>query len=143
MFRAQRSMAGWLLAAGAVMGVAGHAHGQFGRGPARPEARGMLKSVDASAGTVTVSMFEPRKETREAIEKTYTLAKDAEVVVAIGGGGGRRGGGAFKEAKLADLPSGPSVALTLSADQTAVEAIVAEGTMVHGQPKAVDAAKKT
>jgi hypothetical protein len=143
MFRAQRSMVGWLLVAAAGVVVAGQAYGQFGRGPARPEARGMLKSVDASAGTVTVSMYEPRKETREAIEKTYTLAKDAEVVVAIGGGGGRRGGGAFKEAKLVDLPSGTSVALTLSADQTTVEAIVAEGPMVRGHLKAVDAAKKT
>src|SRR5207249_11948916 len=60
-----------------------------------------------------------------------------------GGGGGRRGGGAFKEAKLADLPAGTSVALTRSADQTTAEAVVAEGPMVRGVLKSVDAAKKT
>jgi hypothetical protein len=96
----------------------------------------MLKGVDASAGTVTISLSERREA---ATDKSYTLAKDVEV--AIDTGGGRRG--FLKAIKLADMPMGTPVMLTLSADESTVEFIMAEGPMVRGQLKSVDAAKNT
>ncbi len=133
------AIASWLFAGAALIGWAGQVQSQqFGRGPARPEVRGMLKAVDASAGTITVMQFERRQE--PPVEKTYKLAKDVEVAMDAAGGGRR---GALKEAKLAELPLEAPVGLQLSADQTTVESIVAEGPVVRGRLKEVDAAKKT
>ena len=137
MSRVRHVMLGWLLAGAAFIGFGGQTQAQFGRGPVRPEARGMLKAVDAAAGTITVMQFEGRQG--PPVEKTYKLAKDVEV--AVDSGGGRRG--AFREAKLADLPPDGQVGLTLSPDQTTVESIVADGPMVRGRLKEVDAAKKS
>jgi hypothetical protein len=130
-------MAGGLLVGAALIVLAGQTQAQFGRGPARPEVRGILKAVDASAGTITVMQFEGRQG--PPTEKTYKLAKDLEV--GVDAGGGRRG--ALKEAKLADLPLEAPVGLQLSADQTTVESIVSEGPVVRGRLKEVDAAKKS
>ncbi|MBI1915838.1 MAG: hypothetical protein HYS12_14055 [Planctomycetes bacterium] len=107
-----------------------------GRVPARLEVRGIVKSVDAAAGTLVVFGGRNRDE---ATEKTYTVVKNVEV--GVDGGGGRHG--SVKEAKLADLAPGCSVVLMLSADGKTVETILAEGPVLRGLLKAVDAAKKT
>ena len=72
MFATQRSTAAWLVAA-AVLAAAATSHAAGpppARGLARPEIRGILKSVDAAAGTITVAVFEGR----QAAEKTFALA---------------------------------------------------------------------
>jgi hypothetical protein len=133
----RRGIAGCLFAAAVVIGVTERAPGQFrdfSREAPRPEVRGVLKSVDAAAGTVTISIGRGREATTDM---TYSLAKDAEVVV----GSGR--GGLFKEVKLADLSQGTVVSLSLSADQKAVEGLVAEEPVVRGVLKSVDPAKNT
>lgn len=106
------------------------------RPPARAEARGIVKSIDAAKGILVLTMPARREE---AAEKSYALAKTVEVGVGSGG----RGRGTIKEGKLADLTPGVMVSLTLSADEKTVEFIVAEGPMVRGLLKAVDAEKKT
>jgi hypothetical protein len=113
----------------------------FQRGaPSRQEVRGVVKSVDVGAGVITVAMGGGRDA--PPTEKTYSLAKNVEV--AIGGGGdGRLSGGLFKEGKLADLSEGIVVSLTLTADQKAVESILAEAPTVRGVLKSVDAKKGT
>jgi hypothetical protein len=59
--------------------------------------------------------------------------------VAVGdSAGGRRAPLLFKEGKLSDLSPGVSVTLTLSADQTTVESLVAEGPVVRGLLQGVD-----
>jgi hypothetical protein len=98
--------------------------------PARPQARGVVKSVDSGAGTITVTTA-TRGE--QGTDRAYTLAKTAEVAV---GSGSRRG--IFKEAKLADLAVGTSVALVLAADGKTVEAVLAESPVVRGVLKSVD-----
>jgi RNA polymerase sigma factor (sigma-70 family) len=103
------------------------------------EVRGIVKAVDADKGTITLTLrFDRREESAE--EKTFTLAKNAEV--AISSGMGRRGG-AYREGKLADLAPGAAAVLYLSADQKAVEAVLAEGPTVRGLIKAVDGGKNT
>lgn len=136
----KRTLAAWLLAAAAVTGTTQQAYAQRdGRDrPARPTARGVVKMIDASAGTMTVTVFEGRESTAE---KTNTIAKDAEV--ALGAFGDRRGLGLLKEGKLADLAAGATVSLALSADEKLVESIVAEGPVVRGLLKSVDAANNT
>jgi RNA polymerase sigma factor (sigma-70 family) len=101
-----------------------------------PEVRGLLKSVDADKGTITVSL-NPREE---GSEKSFTLAKNAEV--GINTGLGRRGG-VYHEGKLSDLAPGALVLLQLSADQKVVECVLAEGPTVQGLIKSVDAGKGT
>lgn len=114
------------------------AAGQFpGRGPVRPEVRGVVKAVDATAGTITLAAGGGRGEPLP--EKTYKLAADAEV--AVDPGTGRRG--ILQPAKLADLAAGTPVVLTLTADEKAVDGIVAEPVSVRGTLKAVDLDKKT
>lgn len=114
------------------------------RGVPRPEVRGVVKSVDATAGMMTVVLAEGRTggaERTDAVERSYPVAKTAEVVV--GGGAGRGSYFVAKEAKLSDLTAGVIVALILTADQAVVETIVAEGPILRGQLKAVDASKNT
>jgi hypothetical protein len=139
---------GMLMAAVAI-GLTGRANCQ-GRGPQRSEVSGVVKSVDAGAGTITITISAgERRDGREGRERqapvttdrTYSLAKDVEV--ASGSGFGRGGGGLFKEVRLADLAAGVRVSLTLSADEKSVDSILAEGPTVRGQIKAVDGAKNS
>jgi hypothetical protein len=106
------------------------------RAAARPEVRGVLKAVDTNKGTLTVAVGDGRQEPEE---KTFTVAKNAEVGVNVGVG--RRS--AFREAKLADLAPGALVALQLTQDQKTAEVILADGPSIHGSLKAVDAVKGT
>ena len=53
-----------------------------GRGTVRPDIRGVLKSVDAAAGKITVQAQDGRQGPSE---KTYNLAKEAEIVLGSGG----------------------------------------------------------
>src|SRR5258706_258103 len=92
-----------------------------GRAAPRGQGRGLVKSIDAKAGTLTLSL--PAGRDREAVEKTYTLAKNVEVGTS-GGGSGR--GVLLKEMKLTDLAAGIMVTLTLSADEKTVEFVLAE-----------------
>lgn len=141
-----RGIVAWSFVVAVVMGLQGPATGQApGRGAARPEVRGVVKSVDTAAGMITVSLSEGRAgggERPAAGERSYPVAKNAEVVV---GGSGSDRGSAFvaKEAKLSDLTPGVTVVLTLTADQAVVESIVAEGPVVRGLLKMVDAGKNT
>jgi RNA polymerase sigma factor (sigma-70 family) len=107
-----------------------------GRTPARPEVRGIIKSIDPAKSTTTLTT-QTRGE--DPGEKSYTLAKNVEVGVGASG----RGRGVMKEAKLGDLTPGTMVSMTLTADEKAVEFIAAEAPMVRGVLKAVDAEKKT
>jgi hypothetical protein len=148
----------WLLLAGAALGAANTSLGQERGGPAaRHEVSGLLKSVDAAAGTITVTVpGAPGRrdgERREpaTMEKTFSLAKNVEVAVATGAGGpGRieRGGAGgsvavFKEVKLTELAAGIRVSLTLSADQKIVDSILVEGPTVRGVLKVIDPAKSS
>src|SRR6266481_3584166 len=134
-----RTLVGCLLVAAAVIAIEGQSNGQpVGREAARPEVRGMVKAVDVGKNTLTIGLAQRRGE--PAVEdQTYTLAKEVEVAH----GSGSRGRSVFREGKLADLPAGTTVTLTLSADQKAVESILAEGPVVRGQLKSVDAEKHT
>lgn len=105
-------------------------------GPARTDVRGVVKSVDATAGTITLAAGGGRGE--PTAEKTYKVAADAEV--AVDPGTGRRG--VLQAAKLADLAAGTPVVLTLTADEKAVDGIVAEPVSVRGTLKAVDLEKR-
>ena len=140
-----RGVLAWSFVVAIVVGAQGPVSGQAPiRGVARPEVRGVVKSVDATAGMITVVLSEGRAgaaERTEAVERSYPVTKTAEVVV--GGGAGRGSYFVAKEAKLADLTAGVIVVLTLTADQAVVETIVAEGPVVRGQLKAVDAGKST
>jgi RNA polymerase sigma factor (sigma-70 family) len=111
-----------------------------GREAPRAEVRGVVKSVDADKGTLTVSTGDGRLE---ATDKTYTLAKGAEIALVTGGGIRRGVGGTFREGKLADITPGVLVALLLSADGMNVESVLADGPALRGVVKAVDAGKKT
>jgi RNA polymerase sigma factor (sigma-70 family) len=105
----------------------------------RAEVHGMVKEVNASARTITISVGSGREAAPE--DKTFAVAKDVEVVVGSSVARGREG--LYKEAKLADLAAGLKVALTLAKDEKTVDAILTEGPMARGQVKAVDADKKT
>jgi hypothetical protein len=96
-------------------------------------------AVDAGAGTVTLSVSEGRQP---AVDRTYALVKDVEIGVSSATGGGRRGG-TFKEGRLADLVPGAQATLVLSADQTSVQAVLAEGPTLRGAIKAVDLANNS
>ncbi len=122
-----------LLLAGNAMQATAQRDGRDGGNAA---VRGVLKSVDAKAGTIVLSV--PERERRELVDKTFTLAKGAEVAVAESA---KRG--VLKEAKLADIPAGAIVLLSLTADQKEVEAVVAEGAQVRGAIKSVDLTKNT
>jgi hypothetical protein len=129
--------ASWLLAVAVAVGGAQRVHGQ-GREAPRNEVNGLVKSVDGGAGTVTLSFGDRRGEPMP--DRTFTLVKDAEVVVGAGGYGR---GGLFREAKLAELTAGTRVTLLLTADKTKVETVVVEEPTVRGLLKSVDAGKNT
>jgi RNA polymerase sigma factor (sigma-70 family) len=107
------------------------------RAAARLDVQGILKAVDAGKATITVAVGDGRQE---AEEKTFAVAKNAEVGVGMGGG---RRGGAFREASLAELAPGAHVTLQLSEDRKTAECILADGPTVHGTIKGVDAEKGT
>jgi RNA polymerase sigma factor (sigma-70 family) len=108
------------------------------RAPANPDLRAIFKSVDTTANTISVAVGGDRLN--PPAEKTFALAKDLEVAFGHGGG---RGQVALKPGKLSDLPSGAQVLLSLSADQKTVVSILAEGPVVRGLLKTVDANKGT
>lgn len=125
-----------LLVAAASTGSAQLAAQQPGR-PAPPrEARGIVKSVDAKARTITTAAV----DFGAATEKTYKLAKDAEI--ALGDGTPRRG--VLKAGKLEDLAAGAQVTMTLAeGSDDSIVSILAQGQTLRGPIKSVDAAKKT
>jgi hypothetical protein len=102
-----------------------------------PTVRGALKAIDAKKRSLTVSTGFGREQPDE--EKTFQAADDVEV--AIDDGRGRRF--SIHEGKLEDLTQGAIVTLRLSLDKTRVHGILAEGAMVQGTVKEVDAAKRS
>jgi len=106
-----------------------------------PIVRAKLKSVDAGKHTLTVFVAGGGGREREAAaaEQTFTVAKDAEIVVDEGRGRFF----AVKEIKLADLAEGALVTLQLSLDKKTVHNILAEGPTFSGTIKELDAGKKT
>jgi hypothetical protein len=101
-----------------------------------PVVVGIVKAVDVKGHTLT--LLHGRGREAEAEEKTYTLAKDA--VVVLGSGRDRR---FMRAARLADLHPGALADLKLSPDQKSVVLLRAEGPTVYGILKAVDAGKGT
>src|SRR5262249_16494131 len=73
------------------------------------EIHGTVKSVDATAGTLTLTGNKVTGET------TYTVAKDAKVL--IDDGTGKKTG--FREGKLSDLVEGALATIRLNADKKA------------------------
>ena len=70
--------AAWGLAVAVAASLIGPAAAQFrGDGPPRTEVRGIVKSVDAVGGSITLSGGEGRGEV--VSEKTLPLAKDVEI----------------------------------------------------------------
>jgi hypothetical protein len=103
-----------------------------------PTLQGLLKSVDAAKRTLTLEQGSRGRGADTAEEKTFTVAAQAEVV--IDDGRGRRW--SLHEGKLADLSAGALVSVRLSLDQKQVELIMAQGPMMRGTLKAVDAGKR-
>jgi RNA polymerase sigma factor (sigma-70 family) len=101
-----------------------------------PGVQGVIKSVDAGKGTITLTVPVSRRDTGDD-EKTFRVAGDAD----IGVDDGRGKSSSVKEARLADLPVGAVATLRLSADLKQVRDILVEGPTVQGTVKAVDAAR--
>ena len=108
-----------------------------GRGGA--DVQGIIKSVDAAKSTITLAGSQGRGGDVGQEDKTYTLAKDVEVV--SGDGSARRG--FYKEIKVAELAVGSIVSLSLSADQNTVESIAADGPTIRGPIKSIDVPNNT
>ncbi len=155
MHKTQRVLAGCVYALATLVTTALPSFSQERErsGGATANVRGAVKSVDAKAGTITITFGGGREgggrdggAPREipATEKTFPLAKNVEICVG-GMGGGIRGGGAvgLREAKLADLLPGVMVHLALTADHKAVDAVIAEEPVVRGFVKGVDVKKST
>jgi hypothetical protein len=86
-----------------------------------------VKAVDAEKGTITFD----DKARAEVAGKTFIVAKDANF--AIDG----------KPGKLADIPVGAYVSMTLSADRQTARQVHAQGPPVSGVVKGVDAQRNT
>lgn len=114
----------------------GHAQGRDGFREARGDLRGTLKSIDAKS--VTIALPEGRE--LAAVEKTFPLTANVEIVTPLGGLGR---GPLYKEIQRGDIPVGCPITLALSADQKKVECLVAEGPMLRGTVKTVDAKKRS
>lgn len=101
------------------------------KGSERPKEKGILvaklEAIDAAKRTVTISIFS-RKD-GESTEKTFPLAKDAQI---------KKDGVA---AKLTDLKAGARATLQLSPDETRVLSISVVGRTFSGD--FFDAGKKT
>ena len=107
-----------------------------------PILRAKLKSVDAGKNTLTVLVAGRGGREREAAreeERTFPVAKDAEIVADEGRGRFF----ALKEIKLADLTEGALLTLRLSLDKKTVHNVLAEGPTLSGAIKELDARKKT
>ena len=103
-----------------------------------PSVFGVVKSLDAAKNSLTLTL-RPARGDDAAEEKTLAVATDAAVLV--DDGKGRRL--SLKEGKLADVPSGSSVIVRLSADQNSATFIRAEGPSFTALLKGVDTAKNT
>lgn len=91
----------------------------------------MIKALDATKRTISITSGSGgRDPAAAATEQSFGLAQDVEV--AVGGSGYSGRGGLFQEGTLAELLPGTAVWLTLSADKTMVEGIVAEEPTVRG-----------
>jgi hypothetical protein len=135
-----------LFAVAVALSCAGPSQGQERR-EQKPPVAGAFKSADAGSVTVTITGEGRGRDLPEAAaaDKTYALAKNVEVVVGTShvAGAGRGAGVLFKEVKLTEVAAGVRVSLALAADNKTVESIVAEGPIVRGRLKAVDAAKNS
>jgi RNA polymerase sigma factor (sigma-70 family) len=87
----------------------------------------MVRAVDAEKGTIT---FEDRAAP-DVAGKTFTVAKDASVAIDD------------KPGKLAGVPPGSFVGVTLTVDRRAVRSLGARGPRLACVVKAVDAEKRT
>jgi hypothetical protein len=84
-----------------------------------PSESGVVKGVNVQKNTIVID------------DNTYTLAKDASILIDSKGG------------KLSGLPEGAFVRLTLSMDKSLIRQIFAQGKDFQGSVKAVDAIKNT
>jgi hypothetical protein len=96
---------------------------------------GAVKAVDAGQNTITVT--NKNKETKQAEEKQFDVAADAQIILAGHAKGGE------KAVKLADLKEGMRLALRLSPDNKAVVGIRVAAPTASGVVKAVDATKRS
>jgi len=97
---------------------------------------GIIRAIDPGKKTVTVSVSEGNKK-QPPVEKTFALTDDTKVLLPGEKKGDRQ------EGKLADLATGDSVDLTLSADQKAVVTIGLHPPSAGGVVKSVDIAKNS
>lgn len=103
-----------------------------------PQVRGVVKSVDVTAKTLTIELNASRRE--EAAEAaTYVISSDVEI--AVDDGRGRRF--SVKEGSLADLAQGAMVSATLSLDRKTLRSVLAEGPTLVGTVKSFDPASRT
>jgi hypothetical protein len=107
------------------------------RGGARASVHGLIKSIDATKGTLVVTVNGAGRG--EVEDKTFTVPPGAEV--AVGTGTGRRIA-ALRPGKLADFAPGTIVILNLAADGATVESVIAESPTVRGVVKSVDVEKR-
>jgi RNA polymerase sigma factor (sigma-70 family) len=84
-----------------------------------PSESGVVKAVDAEKNTIVID------------DRTFAVAKDAGIVIDSRSG------------RLAALPTGAVVNVTLSVDQTAIRQLIAQGRDRFGAVKAVDTVKNT
>jgi len=129
----RRNVAWLLLVTWSLSNSAAVAQRDGGNSSAR-EARGVVKAIDAKAGTITLSSVDGRNSG----ETTVKVTDKTEVV--FGDSNGRRGGG--REGKLADIAVGSLVFASLPAEDQPAESLSALGPQVRGLLKSVDAAKK-
>lgn len=106
-----------------------------GREAPRTQVRGVVKSIDA--GNITLAAGFGRDT---AVDRSFAVSPNAEVVVGNPFAGR---GGLFQEAKIAEVTTGTTVVLSLSADEKTAESIVAEEPQVRGVLKQVDVTAKT
>jgi RNA polymerase sigma factor (sigma-70 family) len=93
--------------------------------------RGGVRSVDAAKRTMTVTS----KGAKGAVEKTFTLAKEARVLL----NDGLSKGGKDQEGKLADLTDGTPVLVRVSAvDPKTLLEVRPQGRSLNGELKGVD-----
>jgi hypothetical protein len=103
------------------------------------DVHGVVRSVNAAQNTITIAGSLQRRDEAPTPDRTFTLAKDAEVLL----DDGRLGRSIAPEGKLADISPGAIVSLRLSADKKTVEAVLAEGPSVRGKLSGADATKRT